>query len=128
MSVIDYFFYSIAFMITLPLAATFIAYIIFNKVFSHKWKAIHHAVNWTTILYIIAVTMLLTIIFDQVFIGIIILLLLSILTGIIIFQWKAHTEVDLKKAVKLLWRISFVLFLTSYMVLVFIGILQRIFS
>lgn len=124
---VNYIIYIIAFMITLPFIATILAYIIFKNLYSQQWKAIHQAVNWTTIFYIAAVTLLLTIIFNRGFITIILLVLLCMLAGIIIFQWKVNTEVELKKALKILWRICFLLFLISYIVLVIIGILQRLF-
>lgn len=124
---VDYIVYFFAVFITVPLFATLIVYMISRKVYAGKWKAVHKAVNWTTIFYIIADAMLLSIIFDRQFAGIILVILLLILTLIIIIQWKMNTEVLFRKAFKTLWRITFLLFLFIYICLLVIGIIQRIF-
>ncbi|OZU90416.1 hypothetical protein CIL03_04525 [Virgibacillus indicus] len=124
---VDYIVYFFAFFITVPFFATLVVYMISRKVHPGKWKAVHKAVNWTTILYIIADIMLISIIFDRQFTGIAAVILLFILTLIIIIQWKTNTEVLFGKAFKTLWRISFLLFLFIYICLLMIGIIQRIF-
>lgn len=124
---VDFIIYFIAFFITIPIVATWIVYKISLKLFGHKWRAIHIAVNWTTILYMIAVLILLSNMFDQQFIGIMLVLLLSMLGGIIILQWRMSTEVVLSKALKTLWRLCFLIFLFLYICLLLIGIIQRIF-
>lgn len=124
---IDFIIYFIAFFITVPILATWIVYKISFKLFGHKWKAIHFSVNWTTILYMIAVLILLSNIFDQQLIGVILVLLLSTLAVIIILQWRTRTEVVLPKALKTLWRLCFLIFLILYICLLLIGIIQRIF-
>ncbi|UJL47844.1 DUF3397 domain-containing protein [Virgibacillus sp. NKC19-16] len=124
---VDFIIYFIAFFITVPILATWIVYKISLRLYDHQWKAIRISVNWTTILYMIAVLILLSDIFDQQFIGIMLVLLLSMLAGIIILQWKARTEVVLTKAFKTLWRLCFLIFLFLYICLVLIGVIQRIF-
>lgn len=124
---LDYFIYIIAFFITLPIIATIVAYFLFGKIYAHKWQVIHSTVRWTTIWYVVAVPMLLRLLFDRSFIGIILLLLLVILMIIIYYQWKVHTEVEMKQAIKILWRICFLLFLLMYLILVCFGIVRRIF-
>ncbi|PAV29905.1 hypothetical protein CIL05_08480 [Virgibacillus profundi] len=124
---IDFIIYLIAFFITVPIFATWLLYKIIRKFKHGKLRAFHQAVNWTTILYIIAVTILLTIIFEKQFIGITLVFLLSILTVIIIFQWKMNTEILFKKAIKVFWRFSFLIFFVIYICLLLIGVIRQIF-
>lgn len=124
---LDYLIYFVAFLITFPFVLTFAAYFLFRKVYGHQWKAIHSTVGWTTIGYVAAVPLLFKVLFGHSFIGIVLLLLLIILAIIIYFQWKVHVEVEIKQAIKILWRICFLLFLFLYIVLVFFGIIGWIF-
>ncbi|MEC5422794.1 DUF3397 family protein [Virgibacillus sp. C22-A2] len=124
---IDFIIYSISFFVTVPLIATWIIYKITKKLYNQKLKAVHKAANWTTLLYIIAVTILLTIVFNRQMIGIVSALLLCIFTGIVFIQWKSETEIIFRKAFKVFWRLCFLLFLFLYCFLLPIGIIQRIF-
>ncbi|MBP1950618.1 DUF3397 domain-containing protein [Virgibacillus litoralis] len=125
---LDFIIYFIGFIITVPVIATWIVYYISLKIYNHKWKAFHIAVNWTTILYIIAVNTLVKEVFGISFFGIVLVILIGIYTIIIIAHWKIYTEVLFSKAFKLFWRICFLLFLILYFCLVFAGIYLRIFS
>lgn len=115
-----------SFFITFPILATWIVFYISKKIHRHKWRAIHQAVNWTTLLYIFVSIILLKVIFEQYFIGPLLLLLLCMLTFIIVIQWKIKTEVLLVKAIKQLWRACFLLFLFLYLFLVLFGIVEMI--
>ncbi|WP_174613152.1 DUF3397 domain-containing protein [Virgibacillus ihumii] len=120
--------YVIGLMITVPVAVTLIVYVIGVKVYRQKWKAIHKAVSWTTLLYIIAVLVMLQQIFDSSFIGIWVIVLLSIFTVIAVVHWKLYTEVVFYKVFKIFWRVCFLLFVLLYIVLVVIGIMQQLLS
>lgn len=124
---ISYISIIIASLITFPIFSTWIIYKIGNKVVRQKSRALHIAVNWTTILYILSTIMMLHIIFEQHFIGIIFGLILSILAIIIIWQWKTKTEILFSKAIKILWRLCFIIFLVTYFILVFYGIAMKMF-
>ncbi|MGX4669131.1 DUF3397 family protein [Cerasibacillus sp. JNUCC 74] len=121
------FIYLLSFFITIPIFATWLTYIIISKWARHPLRAVHFAVTWTTPLYVIAVIFLIAIIFDVNVVGIILALLLISIAIIIMFQWKRNTEVLLIKAVKLMWRFTFLLFFLLYCLFVIIGIVQRIF-
>ncbi|SDQ63182.1 DUF3397 domain-containing protein [Virgibacillus salinus] len=125
---LNFIIYFIGFIITVPVIATWIVYLISLKIYNHKWKAFHNAVNWTAILYIIAVNTLVSEVFGISFFGIVLVILISIYTIIIIVHWKIYTEVLFSKAFKLFWRICFLLFSIFYICLVFVGIYLRIFS
>lgn len=120
--------YTVSIFITLPIFASILVYILSMLIERNKLKAIHKVVNWTTLFYIIAVTIMLTLIFDMGFTGIVVILLLAILTLIIFFQWKTKRDVEIKRAIKLLWRISFLLFFVLYGCLMLVGILKQLVS
>ncbi|MGY0692286.1 DUF3397 domain-containing protein [Virgibacillus sp. FSP13] len=119
--------YFIAFLITVPIIATWIVYQISVKIHRQKWRAIHTAVNWTTILYILAVTGLFTVVFNHGFFGWILIFLMMALSIIIFLQWKTKMEVEFKRAFKEFWRFSFLLFSFLYLCLVLIGLIQQVF-
>lgn len=124
---INYMSIIIAIMITYPIIPTWLVYKIANKLVKQKWRALHITINWTTILYILATIVMLHILFEQYFIGIILGFILLLLAVIIIWQWKTRTEVLFKKAIKILWRLCFVIFLFTYFILAFYGIVIRVF-
>lgn len=125
---LDFIINFIGLIVTVPIIATWIVYLISVKMYRHKWKAVHNAVNWTTILYIIAVGTLVKEIFGISFFGIILVIIISIYTIIVIAQWKIYTEVIFSKAFKVFWRICFLLFSMLYICLILIGIYLRIFA
>lgn len=116
-----------AFVITIPIIATLLIYLFSKRIVRHKGKALHLAINVTTVLYIIASMMLLHIIFGHYFIGIILVFFMVILSIIIVFQWKTTTEILLVRAIKIGWRICFLTFFILYICLMMYGIIQRIF-
>ncbi|WP_067728290.1 DUF3397 domain-containing protein [Oceanobacillus damuensis] len=124
----EYIIHILAFFVTLPIIATVSIYFISVKFHNKKLKAVHTAVNWTTVLYIIAVSLLLHLIFDRSFFGWLIVYFILSLSVIIIYQWKTRTEIELGKALKIIWRFSFLLFLLLYVLLVLSGIIQKISS
>lgn len=123
---LDYFIYSIAFFITIPLVATILIYIISIKKHGNKLRALHQAVNWTTCFYIIAVSIMLKLIVGSNFAGWMVVLFLIALGSVIIFQWKSQTEIVFRKAIKIIWRLAFLLYFTMYILLTFIGVIQRL--
>lgn len=123
---VNYISIIIAFLITFPFIPTIIVYKLSNKMVNHKLRSLHIAINWTTILYILATTKILKNMFDIQFIGAIFILMLFLLAIIIVRQWKTTTEVLLNKAMKILWRLCFLIFLFSYAILVVYGIIIRI--
>lgn len=114
----------ISFFITVPMVASFIVYVISMIRLRNLWKAIHMMVDWTTLFYILAVMIMLLVLFERHFFGYILIFLLTTLSVIIFNQWKKERDIQLKKAVKLLWRISFLLFFFLYGCLTVLGIIK----
>ncbi|WP_330948430.1 DUF3397 domain-containing protein [Virgibacillus sp. MG-45] len=124
---IDMMAYFIAIFVTVPPITTFLIYRLLRLKSNYSRKAFFKAVNWTTLLYIIAVFIILNNLFDQFFIGIFLLVLLILFTVIIIVQWKTKIEINYQAAFKVLWRSCFLLFSFLYFVLICYGILGKIF-
>ncbi|ASN05860.1 DUF3397 domain-containing protein [Virgibacillus necropolis] len=120
--------YSIAIAITIPFVMTWLVYKC-NRIFKKtRVYAFHKAITWTTILYILSVMTMCKILFDHFFIGYISVFHLLFLAIIIIYQRVNYTEVVLKKACKIVWRVSFLLFSFLYILLILFGIIQRFFT
>lgn len=113
----EYVVYIFAGAITFPFIVTVALYFGAKSLQKNKWKAIHTAVGWSTIFYIVAVSIVLNILFQHSFIGWILLIFLLLLAVLLIYQRKIHTDIELLKAFKILWRASFLLFACLYIVL-----------
>lgn len=118
----------LAFMITVPFIVTVIIFYALNYLFNNRVMSFHKAINWTTILYILSVNTILTYLFGGFYLGYIIVFMLCVLTVVIIIQWKKRTEVDIRRAMKLMWRISFLVFFMLYSVFILFGIGKNIFA
>ncbi|WP_163970755.1 DUF3397 domain-containing protein [Oceanobacillus halotolerans] len=119
------FTYLLASMIVVPYIMTVVIYLVAKAITKRKWKGIHIAVNWTTVFYILAVLVAFQVIFAQQLVGIILIILLSLLSFIIIIQWKKQSEVVFKKAFRFFWRLCFLLFNVLYIILILVGIVQK---
>lgn len=122
----DIILFILAFMITVPFIITVIIFYSLNYLFKNPVMSFHKAISWTTILYILSVNTILTYLFEGFFLGYIILFMLCILTIVITAQWRKQTEVDIRRAIKLLWRFSFLVFFFLYFVFLLFGIGKNI--
>src|SRR5699024_7634797 len=111
--------YFIALIITFPIIATFLLYWLAAKLFKHRLKAVHFAVNWTTLIYIVTDLILIFLLFGLQLTGILFIILLILLAVIMIIQWKVNTDVQFFKALKILWRICCLVFFLLYIWFVF---------
>lgn len=123
---VDLVIYFLAFFITLPPAIMILIYIIGLKRHQSSMRAIHMTANWTTIFFVIAVDLIISMMFDIDVTGLLIAFMLFLLGVIIFFQWK-NTEIHFPKAMRLLWRIAFLLFFFLYLLLILVGVIKRIF-
>lgn len=101
-----------------PLIISIIIYYLSKLFLKHSRRTFHFMISWTTIFYVVAVTLLLQDMFSINLIGTMPILLLIILSIILIIQWRTRTEVVLKNGLKLLWRFSFLIFTPVYIGLV----------
>jgi len=122
---LDFISYFIAVFITIPIFATLVVHFFAKKVFRTKRRAIFIAINWTTILYIVAVHLLIKIIFGIQVESITLILILLSLSAVHIFQWNTGREVSFIRAFKVVWRFCFLLFFVLYILLLVIGLIQQ---
>lgn len=118
--------YIIAFALTVPFVVTWLVYKCNRLLKKNRIYALHKAVNWTTILYILVDVILCKIIFNHFLIGYVLGFLLISLMIIIIFQRINQIEVIFAKAFKIIWRFSFLLFSFLYFGLILSGIMQQL--
>lgn len=124
-AMVDVVFYLIAIILTAPLGVAIIIYHFLNKAYKQPIIAIHRTVKWTTILFVLSVHFLILEIFTKNIFGYLIVFLLSILTIIIIRQWRTKGEINFRKAYLLLQKISFLIFSLTYVLLILLGIASR---
>ncbi|WP_080874845.1 DUF3397 domain-containing protein [Oceanobacillus timonensis] len=122
----DYIYYTLALFIAFPFIVTFLVYWITKLSKKHTWKAVHNAVQWSAIFFILGTGVLLQLLFDRNFFGWIILLFLISLTGILIQQYRTQQDIELSKAIKIVWRSAFLLFASVYLILSVIYIILEI--
>lgn len=115
-------------LLMIPPISTVLVYYVSVFFFRHRWKAIHFSVQGTALFYVIAVTLLLEKLFGYNFIGIILIILISVLAVILIIQWKSKTEVILRNGLKIVARISFLVFALLYILLISYEIIQYIYK
>ncbi|OIJ13266.1 hypothetical protein BKP37_12250 [Anaerobacillus alkalilacustris] len=117
----------VATFVTLPLLAFYFVYIISVKTTKNKRRSIKLAVDVTTILFIFAVYY---IAYELWAFSLFWLILIAILIVAIIFtiiHWKLYKDIELKKLIKGIWRLNFLLFLIVYFLLSIYGLFSRIF-
>ncbi|MYL19084.1 DUF3397 family protein [Halobacillus litoralis] len=123
----DWLAYGIAAVLTLPLPFLFVFYFFARKWSKHKWKAIHRTAGFTAPVFVMAVHVLLMVLFERSFFPFILIFLLLLLGVSIITQYKLKEEVQLFRAVRGFWRVSFLLFGLFYVGLSTFGLILRLF-
>jgi len=101
----------------IPMIVTYIFYKITYILSKNKWRAIHISVQFTAIFYVVAVTIMMSNIFDFNVFSYILIFHIALLAIFLIIQWKTRIEVILRDGLKLLLRLSFLIFLILYVCL-----------
>ncbi|MFD0825232.1 DUF3397 domain-containing protein [Neobacillus sp. M.A.Huq-85] len=101
------------------------AYIIFRMITKSKRKSVHKALDFTTLLFIIAVHFLIVTIWGKSLFWLIIIVLILIAMTFVVVHWKIKGEILFGKVLKGFWRCNFILFFLVYMALTFYGLIHR---
>ena len=109
-----------------PVVGYIIAFIIAKVIIRNHKKSVLIAVDITTFIMLLSVHHLVKVVFNQSFLGMIILILLVIAAIFVLYIYKAKGEIELDKVFKSIWRIYFILFVIAYIVLMIIGIYKNI--
>ncbi len=105
-------------LIVVPVFLTYVIYFIMYKLTKSKWKAIHLSVQSTALFYVVASILLVDSLFQLKTMSYIIIFHLFLLAIILIRQRYSQTEIILYDGIRLLFRLSFLIFSISYMILI----------
>src|SRR5690625_262119 len=111
-------------LISIPIMMSMFIYFLGVHFSKNKWKAIHKSTQWSAVFYIIAVALLLKHLFTFSFLGYILIFLITLLSTILIIQWKKDTEVILLDGLRVMWRSSFLIFFILYLGLITYKLIQ----
>ncbi|MEC1892659.1 DUF3397 domain-containing protein [Cytobacillus firmus] len=118
----------IATLVTLPLLGYLAVFVISKQITKKHKKSVHIALDVSTFLFILAVHYLIIVIWDKSYLWMIILSLLIAAVFFIIIQWRIKQEINIRVFFKGFWRFNFLLYLTAYIILMIIGLVQRVTS
>ncbi|WP_042456156.1 DUF3397 domain-containing protein [Neobacillus dielmonensis] len=109
----------------MPFLGFFLVLLIFKMATKNTRKSFHKALDYSTVLFIIAVYFLMETIWQRSFTWLIFLVMIVTAMVLVILNWKIKQEIDLKRVVKGFWRFNFILFFTAYIALTLYGIVYR---
>ncbi|NGP44353.1 DUF3397 domain-containing protein [Bacillaceae bacterium SIJ1] len=89
-------------------------------------KAFFLTVDLTTILFIFSVHFLLMDLLRISLFWFLVIVICLIIAGFVIRQWRLGERIELWKALRSTWRLSFLIFATGYWLLLFIGVVIHI--
>ncbi|KHF40789.1 DUF3397 domain-containing protein [Halalkalibacter okhensis] len=118
----------IATIVTIPLLGWYIIYITTVKISKNKSKSIRRASDWTTLLFMVAVYFIMSEIWSQSFLWIILAIFFFISLVVTWMQWSVSGDIQTKKLFRGIWRFNFLAFVIIYLLLSGYGLIVRIFS
>ncbi len=116
----------VATIVTVPLLAWYLIYIITVKMTKKKKFSFRLAVDLSTIFFILSVHFILIELVGQSFLWVILLLIIGAACAFTVLHWKTKEDVQIHKVIKGAWRFNFLLFSTGYFILLLIGLVHRI--
>lgn len=116
----------LATLITVPLVAFYLIYIITVKTTKSKIISIKLTVDLSTILFILAVYFIAHEIWNISLFWFLLLTIISVAIIFTIIHWKFSNDIHLPKLLKGIWRLNFILFFLAYIILSIYGLLLRI--
>jgi hypothetical protein len=116
----------IAIFVIIPFLGYFISFIIAKEMMKSHRKAVHLAIDVTTLLLMVSVHFIVLAIWDTSYLWLIFLSVCSVGLIFAIWYWKAKGEIHYPKVLRGMWRINFLLFFTAYIALMVTGLILRI--
>jgi hypothetical protein len=110
--------------LTVPLLGFFIIFILNKLITKNARKSFHKALDYSTILFIMAVHFLVITIWGKSLFWLILLVLIIIAMVFVLIHWKIRGEIILPKVFKGFWRFNFLIFFVAYVSLTIFGILR----
>jgi hypothetical protein len=112
-------------LVTVPIAAFMLTYMLGRKIFKRKKKSFHLAMNISTIFFILSVHFLIMAIWGISYLWIIIIFLLLLKILFMIVYWQKKQDVRIAPVFRLFWRFNFLLFSFTYFGLLIYGLIVR---
>jgi hypothetical protein len=110
--------------LTVPLFGFFIIFVINKLITKNARKSFHKALDYSNILFILAVHFLLITIWGKSFFWWILLVLMIIAMVFVVIHWRIKGEIIFTKVFKGFWRFNFLIFFLAYISLTLFGILR----
>lgn len=114
--------------VTAPVFGMLLFYVFARYITKNNKRSFHVAVDTSTLFFILAVHFLVIIIWDQSYLWIILIVLVSIAMIMVVTHYRIKQEIQFKKVFKGFWRFNFLLFFLAYFCLALFGIIQRIYE
>lgn len=118
----------LATIVTLPLLAFYLIYLVSVKTTKDKKSSLKLAVDISTVSFIAAVYFIAFEIWSQSLLWLILLIILVAASIFTFIHWKVSEDIQFLKLVKGIWRLNFLLFFVMYFILSLYGLYIRIFS
>ncbi|MBM4764032.1 DUF3397 domain-containing protein [Bacillus sp. B15-48] len=117
---------AVALFVTVPLIGYIVMFILSKQVTKNHRLSVLRAIDFSTLLFIISVHFLIHIIWGQSFLWVIFLFLILLAFCFVLLHWKYKQEINFPRVFKGYWRMNFFLFLFAYLVLIIVGLYQRV--
>jgi multisubunit Na+/H+ antiporter MnhF subunit len=114
--------------VTIPIISMFLIYVFARFITKNNKRSFHVAIDTSTFFFIIGVHYLIIIIWDQSYLWVILMVLVSIGMLMVIAQYKVKQEIHFKRVIKGFWRFNFLLFFLAYFCLALFGVMKRIYE
>lgn len=108
--------------VTVPIIGYFVIFVIAKQITKKHRKAVHIALDTTTILFILSVHYLIVTIWEFSLLWLILIIMIALAILSVLLQYKMNEEVDFKKVFRGFWRFNFLLFFSAYLILICVGI------
>jgi hypothetical protein len=113
-------------LVTLPLVGYLLMFIFSKQLTKNHKRSVQRAIDFSTLLFIISNHFLIVVIWGKSFLWLILLILITLAIIFVLYHWKVRQEIEYTRVFKGYWRMNFLLFFSSYVVLIIYGIIQRV--
>lgn len=113
-------------LVTLPLVGYLLMFIFSKQLTKNHKRSVQRAIDFSTLLLIISNHFLIVVIWGKSFLWLILLILITLAIIFVLYHWKVRQEIEYTRVFKGYWRMNFLLFFFSYVVLIIYGIVQRV--
>lgn len=116
----------IAALISVPLFGYLAVFIISKQLTGNHRQSVNLAIDFSTLLLVLSVHFLVLTIWERSFLWLILLVLFGFASLFVFIHWKYKGEIIIPKVFKGYWRFNFLLFFSAYIILVLLGVIQRL--